>query len=211
MSEGEQPDWTDKLPLTVGFAVHYLDGVMQQEHPEICQQWKTVRSYLLGNQSPLNPTTGAAPLPPNAVINVAVLQEDLSEMLRVLGLGDHARPQSPHEVFLECIAEVKRLKAERPRLPDQERAKKTLDAAFRDYAPLHAEAARRNYDPKLSAAIENQIASLVTAVRAEERERWIAWHEQQCAEQRKRAEHSIYAKAKAEAHQESAKAMRGED
>ena len=32
------------------------------------------------------------------------VQEDLRELLRVLGMGDHARPQSPHEVFQEAIA-----------------------------------------------------------------------------------------------------------
>lgn len=45
-----------------------------------------------------------------------VLQDDLRDLLRALGLPDGARPQSPHEVFRECIEEVKRLKAENERL-----------------------------------------------------------------------------------------------
>jgi hypothetical protein len=39
-----------------------------------------------------------------------VLQDDLRELLEALELGTHARPASPHEVFQECIAEVRRLK-----------------------------------------------------------------------------------------------------
>lgn len=38
------------------------------------------------------------------------LQNDLADLLRALGLQDHARPQSPHEVFRECIEKVKRLR-----------------------------------------------------------------------------------------------------
>lgn len=35
---------------------------------------------------------------------------DLGRLLDLLGLGDHARPQSPHEVFLMCLAELERVK-----------------------------------------------------------------------------------------------------
>lgn len=41
----------------------------------------------------------------------SVLQDDLRDMLRALGLPDSAQPRSPHEVFRDCIEEVKRLKA----------------------------------------------------------------------------------------------------
>lgn len=41
----------------------------------------------------------------------SILQNDLRDMLRALGLPDSARPQSPHEVFRECIEEVKRIAA----------------------------------------------------------------------------------------------------
>lgn len=41
------------------------------------------------------------------------VQADLRELLGALGMGDHARPQSLHEVFQECIQEVRR---ERERL-----------------------------------------------------------------------------------------------
>lgn len=35
---------------------------------------------------------------------------DLSQLLRVLGMGDHARPQSSHEVMLEAISEAGRIR-----------------------------------------------------------------------------------------------------
>jgi hypothetical protein len=35
---------------------------------------------------------------------------DLGRLLDALGLGDYARPESPHEVMLQCIAEVERLR-----------------------------------------------------------------------------------------------------
>lgn len=41
----------------------------------------------------------------------AVMQSDLRELLVALDMGDHARPQSPHEVFQEALAEVRRVKA----------------------------------------------------------------------------------------------------
>jgi hypothetical protein len=48
---------------------------------------------------------------------------DLSQLLRVLGLGDHARPQSPHEVMLDAINEAGRLRqsAEAIRAGERER------------------------------------------------------------------------------------------
>jgi hypothetical protein len=42
----------------------------------------------------------------------AVMQ-DLADLLNVLGLGDHARPQTPHEVFRECIASVAEITQQR--------------------------------------------------------------------------------------------------
>lgn len=38
----------------------------------------------------------------------AVLQNDLGEMLRALGMSDAAQPKSPHEVFQSALAEMKR-------------------------------------------------------------------------------------------------------
>ncbi|HEY0626712.1 MAG TPA: hypothetical protein VGD10_08250 [Allosphingosinicella sp.] len=35
-----------ELPLNVSFAAAYLDGVMQDEHPEIARQWQTIRRFL---------------------------------------------------------------------------------------------------------------------------------------------------------------------
>ena len=34
---------------------------------------------------------------------------DLGQLLEVLGLGDYARPESPHEVFQQCVAKVREL------------------------------------------------------------------------------------------------------
>lgn len=42
----------------------------------------------------------------------SVLQDDLRDMLRALGMSDAARPNSPHEVFRECIATAERLRNE---------------------------------------------------------------------------------------------------
>jgi hypothetical protein len=36
---------------------------------------------------------------------------DLAQLLRVLGLGDHARPYSPHEVMLDAINAVGELRS----------------------------------------------------------------------------------------------------
>jgi hypothetical protein len=39
-----------------------------------------------------------------------LILEDLGELLEVCGLGDYARPESPHEVMQQVIAEVRRLR-----------------------------------------------------------------------------------------------------
>lgn len=53
------------------------------------------------------------------------VHDDLALLLRVLGLGDHARPQSPHEVMLEAISKAGRLRARLAELlaaaPEEER------------------------------------------------------------------------------------------
>jgi hypothetical protein len=46
--------------------------------------------------------------------DTSALQDDLRDMLRALGLPDGARPQSPHEIFRECIEAVKAIKAREP-------------------------------------------------------------------------------------------------
>lgn len=55
-----------------------------------------------------------------------VMQDDLSELLRALGMGDHARPESPHEVMQQCIAKARTLAGEGD----------TLDVLARKYAEL---------------------------------------------------------------------------
>lgn len=37
------------------------------------------------------------------------MHADLSQLLELLGLGTHARPQSPHEVFTECLTAIRTL------------------------------------------------------------------------------------------------------
>lgn len=37
----------DVLPVSVGFAVSYLDGALAGEHPEIKRMWQAVREHML--------------------------------------------------------------------------------------------------------------------------------------------------------------------
>lgn len=39
----------EALPLSVGFAVEYLDGVMEAELAEIGEQWRRVREHVMSN------------------------------------------------------------------------------------------------------------------------------------------------------------------
>jgi len=41
----------------------------------------------------------------------SVLQNDLAEFCRLVGHFDGAQPKSPHEVFQECLARVKEMRA----------------------------------------------------------------------------------------------------
>ena len=55
MSAQKRPDTADYtaqrpmdvLPISVGFAVEYLDGVMHYEQAEIQGKWRTVRDHLM--------------------------------------------------------------------------------------------------------------------------------------------------------------------
>lgn len=40
----------------------------------------------------------------------SLMQDDLAALLRALGMSDHARPQSPHEVMQEAIREAEKLR-----------------------------------------------------------------------------------------------------
>jgi hypothetical protein len=40
-----------------------------------------------------------------------LIHADLGKLLELLGLGDYARPESSHKVFLACLEEVAKLKA----------------------------------------------------------------------------------------------------
>lgn len=62
-----------------------------------------------------------------------VMQSDLRELLLALDMGDHARPQSPHEVFQDALAEVRRIKA---RLADVEEALTPFAAILMNGEPV---------------------------------------------------------------------------
>lgn len=51
-----------------------------------------------------------------ADVDNTILQDDLRDLLRALGMSDAARAQSPHEVFRECISAVEQLRASARRL-----------------------------------------------------------------------------------------------
>jgi hypothetical protein len=79
---------------------------------------------------------------------------DLSQLLRVLGMGDHARPQSSHEVMLDAISEVGRIRlaleraeaiiGERDRQMAHERERaEALIVQAQDYATAESERADR--------------------------------------------------------------------
>lgn len=46
-----------------------------------------------------------------------IAQSDLAELLNVLGMGDHSRPQSPHEVFQEALGVLRKRLAAAGREP----------------------------------------------------------------------------------------------
>lgn len=51
-AQQKRGDWADAdpmdvLPMSVGFAVSYLDGALASEHPEIKRMWQTVREHML--------------------------------------------------------------------------------------------------------------------------------------------------------------------
>ena len=61
---------------------------------------------------------GAAGSTPSVKADItSVLQDDLAELLTILGMGDHARPQSPHEVFQDAIAVLRKRLNETDRAP----------------------------------------------------------------------------------------------
>lgn len=50
------------LPLSIGFAVEYLDGVMEAEHKEIAAQWAKVRKHVMDSaRTPAQPASGGVP------------------------------------------------------------------------------------------------------------------------------------------------------
>lgn len=53
----EVADPFEGVPLSVGFAIRYLDGVMEHEHQEIQQMWRIVRDHLLASPRTQPPIT----------------------------------------------------------------------------------------------------------------------------------------------------------
>lgn len=51
------PSPMDILPISVGFAVSYLDGALAGEHPEVKRMWQTVREHLMPNADAVSSST----------------------------------------------------------------------------------------------------------------------------------------------------------
>jgi hypothetical protein len=87
---------------------------------------------------------------------------DLSQLLRVLGMGDHARPQSGHEVMLEAISEVGKLRqsAEVIRADERDRFRRYARAMSDGDGSLAA-----LYDQALASGARDERERLFTAIR----------------------------------------------
>jgi hypothetical protein len=74
---------------------------------------------------------------------------DLSMLLRVLGMGDHARPQSSHEVMLDAINEVGRIRLALKRaeaiIGERDRQLAEARAQERERIARHLDALAANY------------------------------------------------------------------
>jgi hypothetical protein len=75
---------------------------------------------------------------------------DLSQLLRVLGMGDHARPQSSHEVMLDAISEAGRIRLALERaeaiIGERDAQIAAARAAERERCASLAESAGATYD-----------------------------------------------------------------
>jgi hypothetical protein len=67
----------------------------------------------------------------SSAVSNGMMQDDLKALLRALGMGDHARPKSTHEVMLEAIEEVGRLRGVEHRLRKAESDLALLQAELR--------------------------------------------------------------------------------
>lgn len=106
-----------------------------------------------------------------------IAQSDLAELLTVLGIGDHARPQSPHEVFQEALGVLReRLASPSPSLAvvpevvrrlddgsmlaiDRWDVKEMADAVF----AIHDTAPRESQIDRAQTAAEKLLAYLADA------------------------------------------------
>jgi hypothetical protein len=92
----------------------------------------------------------------------ALIHGDLSQLLDLLGLGSYARPQSPHEVFRQCLAEVgRRLKAHAGGISDL----RQLAEGCRELA---AEGADLDRNTTASAAYRTVARDILTSIGDEE-------------------------------------------
>lgn len=73
--------------------------------------WVDYSGVRHGGSFPLRPLRRLVPEgSPLADSERDLIHADLGKLLDLLGLGDYARPQSSHEVFLTCLEEVAKLK-----------------------------------------------------------------------------------------------------
>ncbi|KQT08542.1 hypothetical protein ASG40_11735 [Methylobacterium sp. Leaf399] len=94
------------------------------------------------------------------------LQADLSELLAMLGMGDHARPQSPHEVFQEALTELRKRLA--PRAP-------TLSGPRREKAHAIAEAAANRWGKFDDRSGVGWLVDQIIFLKTEDDDRMVAW------------------------------------
>lgn len=96
-----------------------------------------------------------------------VLQSDLAELLATLGMSDHARPQSPHEVFQDALSVLK------ARLgPPAEPAPRL---SRREKATVIAEAAANRWDAFHDRNGIDWLIESILALKTEDDDRVVAW------------------------------------
>lgn len=99
--------------------------------------------------------------------NEDVLHADIAELLTTLGMGDHARPQSPHEVFQDALSVLK------ARLGPPSEPAPRLNR--REKATAIAEAAANRWDAFQDQSGIGWLVESILALKTDEDERVIAW------------------------------------
>ena len=95
-----------------------------------------------------------------------VLHADLVELLTVLGMSDHARPQSPHEVFQEALGVLRERLAPRA---------STLSGPRREKAYAIAEAAANRWDKFDDRTGVGWLVDQILCLKTGDDDRIVAW------------------------------------